>query len=346
MGFEIDYIPVGDGERSGDAIILRYGNLHGSRDEYKIVVIDGGTLETGKEIVQHIRQYFDTDIVDYVFSTHLDMDHISGLRIVLKEMEVRYLLMHIPWEHAEETTDLYKETLSSAELESKLQKSLDQVRDLEEIAIEKGIPIYEPFAGMTIGNEIHILGPSKVYYQQLLCDFRDTPEAKSSIEQILKTLSKAKELVEDALHLDLLGDSGETSAENNSSTVILFTIDGHKLLLTGDAGIPALTAAADYAEQESISLIDLRFFHVPHHGSKHNLGSSILKRIRGETAYISAAEKSEKHPSKKITNALLKNGFEGVYVTQGKTLCHSHNAPDRLGWSAASQIPWFDIVEE
>ena len=53
MAYEVDYIPVGDGEKSGDAFVLRFGNLSGPRNEQSIVVIDGGFKESGELLVEH-----------------------------------------------------------------------------------------------------------------------------------------------------------------------------------------------------------------------------------------------------------------------------------------------------
>lgn len=39
MGFEIDFLPVGEEGKSGDAIALRFGNLFGQRSEQMVVVI-------------------------------------------------------------------------------------------------------------------------------------------------------------------------------------------------------------------------------------------------------------------------------------------------------------------
>ena len=97
MGYEIDFLPVGEGEKSGDAIALRFGNLHGNRDEQTVVVIDGGFKGTGEKLVEHIRHYYGTDDVDLVISTHSDADHVSGLTVVLEELRVGHLWMHQPW---------------------------------------------------------------------------------------------------------------------------------------------------------------------------------------------------------------------------------------------------------
>ncbi len=44
MDYEVDFHPVGDGERSGDAICLRFGDLNAGHDQQVVMVIDGGYL--------------------------------------------------------------------------------------------------------------------------------------------------------------------------------------------------------------------------------------------------------------------------------------------------------------
>jgi len=52
MGYEIDFHAVGDGEKSGDAITFRFGNLAGARSEQVVAVIDGGYAADGMKIVE------------------------------------------------------------------------------------------------------------------------------------------------------------------------------------------------------------------------------------------------------------------------------------------------------
>ena len=348
MGFEVDYIPVGEGEKSGDAIIVRYGELlTGSRDEQTVVVIDGGTLESGQKIVEHINQYFKTNKVDFVISTHPDSDHSSGLRPVLEKMEVENLFIHIPWEHENQIEDFFK---NSNNIGEKIQKSLDTVRDIEEIAFEKNISIYEPFEGLHKGdNSLIVLGPTSNYYESLIPQFRDTPEAKDGFGPLLSDLLKGvrdtvEGWIEDNFNIDLLGDDEQTSAENNSSAIILITAGEHKLLFTGDAGIEALTKASDYASLINVDLSTLNLFHIPHHGSKHNVGSSILNRIKGEYSIISASGGNNKHPSKRVTNHLIKKG-SNVFVNRGSKLLHSRNSVSR-NWVAAKKENFYERFKE
>ncbi len=105
MGYEIDFLPVGDGSKSGDAIAIRYGNLYGSRSEQTVIVIDGGTKVSGQKLVEHIRNYYGTNVVDLVVCTHPDGDHASGLSVVLEELTVKRLWMHRPWEYSSTIRD-------------------------------------------------------------------------------------------------------------------------------------------------------------------------------------------------------------------------------------------------
>jgi hypothetical protein len=54
MKCEIEFLPVGDSSRAGDAIVVRYGDVNA----YELMVIDGGTVDSGQELVRHVRQYF------------------------------------------------------------------------------------------------------------------------------------------------------------------------------------------------------------------------------------------------------------------------------------------------
>lgn len=350
MSYEVDYLPVGDGEKSGDAIALRFGNLAGSRDEQILIVIDGGFKESGEQLVNHIKQYYQTDRIDVVISTHPDADHASGLLVILEKLKVDNLLMHRPWEHAENIKGFFRDKrLTVSGLAEKIEKSLQHASDLEDLATQKGIKIIEPFQGTHgFNGAMHILGPSEDYYRGLLTQFKTTPEPVKVLDflaPVQKMAQDAIRWVNDALHLDLLDDDEDsTSAENNTSAIVLFNIDGHKLLFTGDAGKTGLIQAVDYAESIGHTLTDLNFFDIPHHGSKRNLSSKILKRINTTTSFISASKESPKHPAKKITNALQKHGSK-VFVTRGSLLCHYFQAPNR-NWSPAQAEPFHDRVEE
>jgi beta-lactamase superfamily II metal-dependent hydrolase len=325
MAFEIDFMAVGEGERSGDAIALRFGNLSGPRTEQTICVIDGGTKDSGEALVDHINLYYGTNSVNFVFNTHPDSDHASGLTVVLEKMDCGTLVMHRPWEHSEHIHHLFDDgRVTPNSLAGRMERNLTAAHDLEKIAFDMGIQIVEPFQGELA--------------------------AESFYTEILKSLmDRAISWVDETLEVETLTDPpvNSVSAENNSSCIILFTIDGHKLLFTGDAGSDALILASDYAQSIGIALDDLYFLHVPHHGSKRNMGPKVLNRIKATTAFISAGKEAEpKHPSKRVTNALVRRGAT-ICVTAGNGLLkRSPEHPLRAGWSAAPVVPFYWKVEE
>src|SRR5258708_14027699 len=100
MAYEIDFLPVGDGSKSGDAIVLRYGNLS-SPAQQMVIVIDGCYTDDGLALVQHINKYYNTDYVDVVVSTHPDQDTVTALEVVLEQLRVGQLWMHQPWKHSQ-----------------------------------------------------------------------------------------------------------------------------------------------------------------------------------------------------------------------------------------------------
>jgi beta-lactamase superfamily II metal-dependent hydrolase len=346
---EIDFLAVGEGNKSGDAIAMRYGNLSGPRSEQTVVIIDGGTKDSGQQLVEHVQKHYGTNEADVVFSTHADNDHVSGLTVVLEGLDVKQLAMHQPWNHAPAICNLFEGRPSTAHLSAKLQKSLSTAREVEAIAKRRGIPIVEPFAGS--GNQvIKVLGPSKEYYQLLLADFEATPEPLAGIAGLFaKAGQKISDVISyaaESLNIETLTDDGVTSSENNSSVILLVQLPTYKFLFTADAGIPALTQAADFAASQGWDLSTLNAWQIPHHGSKRNLGPTILNRIKGKNGLISVApEGAPKHPAKKVTNALIRRQT-AVFATQGTGFRHHHNAPPRDGWNRnVEQIPFYDQVE-
>ena len=357
MGHEIDFLPVGEGERSGDAIALRFGDL--SNGNQKVVVIDGGFKQTGEDLVNHIRKFYGTSVVDLAISTHPDADHCGGLQVVLERLTVRELWLHRPWQHTNDIARMFHDgRITDNSIRDALRRSLDNARELERIADQKDVLIREPFMGIhDQTGSICVVGPTKDFYEQLLPEFRGTPEPASStglVGRIAISLREAVHRVPETFHIETLTDEGETSAENNSSAIVLFVADDEYHLFTGDAGTPALAAACDVLRSVGVTASDLSFVQVPHHGSRHNVGPTVLDELLGpkvatdeklKSAFASVSKEGEpKHPAKQVTNAFRRRGAY-VYQTNGKGVCHHRNAPERPGWSSAEPIPFYSEVE-
>ena len=187
VGYEIDFLPVGNGDKSGDAIAIRYG----TQGNYKVMVVDGGTKESGQALVEHIKKYYQTDYVDYVVNTHPDQDHASGLTEVLNNLEVGELWIHRPWLYVNEIVKHVdnSETKFLRDKRTNIQNIKDRfqweyykyAKELELIANKKGIAIKEPYEGCKIGNFI-VLSPSKNWHLFNLIPNSDKTKEIQSME--------------------------------------------------------------------------------------------------------------------------------------------------------------------
>jgi beta-lactamase superfamily II metal-dependent hydrolase len=357
--YEIDFLPVGDGERSGDAIALRFQTPAMMRPA--VVVVDGGYTDNAVALDEHIRDHYQADQIDLMVSTHPDADHINGLVALLDLMPVAELMIHQPWMHG---GDMVAKTRNALEQKSRLgndaakfARSMSAAYDLEQKAVRLGIPITEPFAGETrFGGALTIVGPDEGFYESLLPDFRKgklrgAGAMESALSTVAKALSGVIARVKETVHIETLTDDGTTSAENDSSVILHLSVDGKRLLLTGDAGIPALTWAADYMDARTLNTGPLSFIQIPHHGSKRNVGPSILNRLLGEpgtqnapySAIASASEAAPKHPARRVTNAFVRRGAN-VATTEGKTVLSSNT--NRPGWTAIPPLPLYEDVSD
>ena len=353
-GYEIDFIPVDSGKKNGDAIAIRI--LEDGQST--IYVIDGGTKTSGQNLVNHIKEFYNTETVDYLISTHPDLDHISGLTVVLEQLNVQQIWMHKPWEHAAEIIDdILDGRVTVNSLTNRLQDSLKTAKRIEEIASEKEIPIYEPFQGNTIGH-FTVLSPHPDWYNELIKGFNNMPpsDRKTFLGETIKKAVDTLKTVFENWNIETLSEDGETSDKNESSVVLYGHLPNNLIvLLTGDAGLKSLNKAYDFAESNSINLKNCDFLQIPHHGGRRNVSPSLLDKIIGpklpegsaqnKIAYVNTSKDCPEHPKKSVSNAFQRRGVK-VIATNGSTKCKYWGYPLREGWYSVSPLPFYNQVEE
>ncbi len=353
MAFEIDFLPVGNGDKSGDAIAIRYGQP----GKYTVMVYDGGTKESGQSLVEHIKKYYQTEYVDHVVNTHPDADHASGLSVVLEQLKVGKLWLHRPWLYSDIIRDYFKDgRITSDSLKRRLQEKMAVAYQLEQLAIDREVAIEEPFQGSFIG-EFRVLSPEKNWYiHELIAEFQKSPEQKTPEYNQYKKMGEAVvNWIAEVWEYELLRESVKTSAENESSVILYEQQNG--ILLTGDAGVKALSKTEEYSKVNDIQLQDTKFVQVPHHGSRNNVSTSVLNNILGcplrgkpnhyeKTAFISAAQNSKTHPRKMVVNSFIRRGFK-VIATKGSIISYrSPDMPSRDGWGVATPLEFYGEVEQ
>lgn len=377
MAYEIDYIGVkaDKATKDADAICLRWktGIALNGMPIYKVGVIDGGFEAHGNAMIAHMNQYYFDDAegvkskekktIDFVVVTHPDQDHAIGLKQVLKAFDVKKIYMNRPWLYVDELFDKVNDgRITKQSLRERLRNNYETIADIENIAEENKIPIYEAFEGTYVENEILILSPEKQFYLDLLVESEKTPlqeQAAFNQDGLFGRIANAvKAYIVNKFEdwdIETLRENEETSAENETSVVLRGLVEGDGFLLTGDAGIRALNKAIDYMEQIGEDVIsEISFYQIPHHGGRHNVSPSLLDRMvgqrvkkgatRNKTAYASVAEGSD-HPLKMVTNAYIRRGVS-TYETNGNTICHHCGQMTKRGWTQLKMIEFADYVEE
>lgn len=332
--YEFDFLPVGDGEHSGDAIALRY--THPDTGQPVTGVIDAGFADDGDALVAHFHDYYHTNRADYVLFTHPDSDHINGAGVVMRELDVGTLLIHRPAIHGHPGNSGSRPS-----------------EELVELAVAQGSQIVEPFAGVQgFGGSLLIAGPARGYFEEMLdAQTTTTKLAASSPSFAERYFGEAGrsavailQKVLNAFPVELpFDDADGTNPRNNSAAIASLLIDGKHFLLPSDTGVPALSQALDYLDGVGRTAYPLGLFALPHHGSRHNIDRDTIHRILGSPgptgiAVASVSAESPGYPSPRVANAAGRRGYP-VYTTAGKTLWHREGVAQRPGWGPAAPMP-------
>jgi beta-lactamase superfamily II metal-dependent hydrolase len=321
--YELDFHAVGEGERSGDAITVRY-TIPGQ--EAPIVgVIDAGFAPNGEIIAEHVPRYYGTNRVDWCLSTHPDADHINGMGVVVRELDVQNLLIHRPSLHGYVSN-------SGAKAAEELTKLVEG----------KGGAVTQPFTGVGgFDGSLLIAGPTEAYYRETLAAQVDVVKEAASATFAQRfgapVLKAARRLLESFPVETNFGDAGGTNPRNNSSAILSLMVDGQHLLFFGDAGVLAINPAMDYLDGQGRTSEWPKVLLLPHHGSRRNLARDTIQRILGnptDATYgfaVASVSAESDNPSPRVANAVGRRGYP-VYTTSGTSIRIPWEAPARYGW--------------
>ena len=354
MSFELDIHAVGEGQSSGDAITLRFGRFH--TPQQKVVVVDGGFKADGERLVDWIPDVYGTRTINLMVSTHPHDDHVGGLRPILESLEVRELWMHRPWARSRSINRFVTDgRVTHRSLTERLQRSFKQAHELEQLANVKGVLVREPFAGTTFEDAVLVAGPTEDFYASLMASFDAEQRAASLGQLVVRAASAAARWITESWDKEALVEPGDdaVSPVNNSSTILYLNLE-RLILLTADAGVPALRQALDRLSLSQLST-DFKWLQLPHHGSKRNVGPSILNRLIGppfgpttnKWGIASAAKDGRpKHPSQRVINAVRRRGGQAQSTSGNSIRLPSSDAPPRPGHQALSTLEFVSGYED
>jgi hypothetical protein len=274
--YDHDFLPTG----KDNVICLRYG-LQG---DYRLMVYDDGNCRAGKELIKHIREHYGTNVVDDLICSHPDVNQEDGVAMILQEMEVRNLWMNRPWAHSALSSRYFGSgSIADISHATHLKEKMAAAYGLEKLALKRGVRLAEPFQGTRIGP-FTVLSPHYDWYMHsLIPAFKNSRPVKRPIgpevefllrqsgicidnpdddrregdveKQMANPTNKHFPPLSKSDELETLQGNDETSAENESSVILFGLIAGQGVLLTGNAGVKALSATIGYADSKLASAI-------------------------------------------------------------------------------------------
>lgn len=320
----IRFFHVGNDTKGGDAILIE---LFDEIDNPFVILIDGGYKETGEKICQYIKDEYDNPIIHLMVNTHPDIDHTSGLKVILEndEIEVKQIVMNRPWKDAGLKPEHFKDgRITKNSLAERLRDEFAMADDIEDVAKEKKIPLDGAFQGYNLVPDVlTVLAPTKNSYRNFLLASGKSPDAY--VDELNKKSYKKVELEEETYNGNGIikwFDEEETSEVNQTSLVLSLKIGKEHFLLTGDAGKATLTNALDFYENlhGSYSSRDFTVVQLPHHGSRKNINPDILNKLSPKSYIISCPPDGLKdgHPSKRLINKILELKQDSKIFITGK----------------------------
>jgi beta-lactamase superfamily II metal-dependent hydrolase len=301
--FAIEMLPAAE----GDALWIEYGDP----DDPRRVLIDGGVWATHEALKTKLAAIEGNRRFELIVVTHVDNDHIDGMAKLLandQQLDVGDFWFNA-WDQLK-AVDALGEKQGEILSYRMAQWSLPHNRRAEGRAIglprdeSARLPCYD-FAG---GLEVTVVGPRYFDLQRLRGEWKKTieklnlrPGDERAAEKLIKDQKKYQP--------DQLGDEpnlktwaarkfeDDKSIPNASSISLLFEYNKKAFLFTGDATSASLVAGLDRLKKErGVSKIKVDAFKVPHHGSKNNLSTEVMKRINCTNFLISTNGSKFHHP--------------------------------------------------
>lgn len=310
--YEIHFLDVGD----ADCIAIWYKK--DAVSDASVALIDAGNVSDGGTIKKFLKDRFGTLCIDLAVCTHPDSDHKGGFFELLEDEDV--VIREFWWKNpagyiSEDDFKRIKRYDRMVETcERVYNHPADSSRNMLNLARNKVNKDNTPCNGHDVHlGDVHdfipikVLGPIEDYYRQVAIEIvSEFTEVKCDLDP--SKYDELEEVTEESAKsvIDTVIDESPT---NKGSLILCFQPKpSMRILLAGDAAASSLRLAYE-ANKVLLSECILK---VPHHGSKHNLNSSLIDDLKPSQSIISAVG-TRKHPNSAIVRYLSKYG--NVYST-------------------------------
>lgn len=292
----------------GDSLLLEFGQA----ERPHRILIDGGPWYRYDALRERLLQIPEGERdLDLLVITHIDADHIDGIVRLLQDEALGITFKDIwfnDWDHLQPAM--------TGVLGAKQGEYLGALLDT------KSLPWNEVLGGKTIvvpkdgalprfevgGAELVLLSPGpdelenlRKHWQKVLRKAHFTPGDR---EHALAELARTSRYGPPSGVLGLEPDSSEA---NGSSIAFLFTYEGKRLLLAGDAWAPVLERSLALYQAEEGAEPSIEAFKLAHHGSFSNITKKLVRMAHAQRYLVSTDGAYFKHPDQETLQLILAN---------------------------------------
>jgi len=322
----------------GDGILIR-------TEQGTSILIDGGSTSNqrvGEYVLLPAIRYYGMSELDYVFVTHGDADHISGIEYLLNAEHIGVRIRNL-------VLAKYGDRQGLANIET-----LAKEKNINVVYMEAGDKIQEKqnpdMAGLTL-ECLYPSGSTLEAKQVVEREADSIAEAKQVAEREADSIAEAKQVAEreasgitddkkiaigldNAITANVPGEEATGSGldANDLSMVLLAKYDGRKILFTGDAGS---MVEKRLILEKSILLSEIDALKVGHHGSHSASSKGFLQTTKPQYAIISCGKKNHYgHPHEETLMQLQTIGARVyrtdqcgaiiLHIQSGKIMLHGY----------------------
>ena len=322
----------------GDGILIR-------TEQETSILIDGGSTSNqrvGEYVLLPAIRYYGMSELDYVFVTHGDADHISGIEYLLNAEHIGVRIRNL-------VLAKYGDRQGLANIET-----LAKEKNINVVYMEAGDKIQEKqnpdMAGLTL-ECLYPSGSTLEAKQVVEREADSIAEAKQVAEREADSIAEAKQVAEreasgitddkkiaigldNAITANVPGEEATGSGldANDLSMVLLAKYDGRKILFTGDAGS---MVEKRLILEKSILLSEIDALKVGHHGSHSASSKGFLQTTKPQYAIISCGKKNHYgHPHEETLMQLQTIGARVyrtdqcgaiiLHIQSGKIMLHGY----------------------
>jgi len=301
MGIRFEFFEAGQ----GDSILV-------STDEGTNILIDGGANSLYRRKLRNIKKR-----LDLVVLTHLDNDHILGLRDLLK-FDVDNISKndkYVPY-IKEVWYNAFKNTSNKADIDFNppRQSTTASIGNLlkfrEYMSLVEGKIRYRDYISINnitepleIGNNIKLilLSPNDEKLKELYLKY------KKEFDNT-KISNKCKKFDSTILDLSKTIFESDNSESNGSSIAFILIYKDKKFLFLADAHIPLIVESLKKVRKRYFSnekRMNFEFIKLSHHGSKNNINYDFIDLVESENYIFLTNSSGHNHPDKETISKIL-----------------------------------------